>query len=419
VDSLSAQHLDHSSAFLNQVALWSNFRFTVQEDGTSAGSKHLPDSHRIPLRQNLEFLANTRAPRPAREMRGFMDDRPFAFTAVGSKKLQIANTPAEITVLHCTAACPQLDGAPNVVTVEIGAHEVIESVAFMLERELRTGLESSQGCRADSELVDVVPYRLLEALGRVLAPKLSERQVLLCGLASLQSSDPTGQLSVLLEAANGMAERGEDVEAQLRKVVAAFIANLSTWLESELAHIDQALPLDEPFARSIKHTVKLIRSNFEARKRDAFFELQISSDIVKDIANMDVSVKAHGGCCVIQQRRGDPDQVGRDLMYDFNLGPPNPMLDLGLRMMHAGFRYIALHATETGVLPTDEIPLGKSKQCPFYGICDDPLRLRDASVCASQPWTSLVRKEKGEACWYSFAIRALRPVDLPADFLSR
>lgn len=410
------------SAFLNQVALWSVFRFTLRQDGTSVGSKRLPPSHWVPMRQNLEFLSKTRAPRPVSAMLG-PDDRPFSITSVTEEKLRVADTAAEITVLRCNGEVPQLEGDANKVTVEIGAHEVLESIAFLLESELLTQLERRQSSAKESTQAlarapaNIVPYRLLEALGRFLAPQLGTREVLLCGIASLQSSDPVGQLANTFAVTNQMASQGKDVVGELRKEAAHHLALHASWLQSELSGIDKALPLDEPFARSVKHTVSLIRSNFDKRRQDPFFELQIIDDVVKAFGDMDAVMKAHGGCCIIQQRPGDDDQVGRDLMYDVMLGPPDASLEHGLRMMHAGFRYIALHATADSALPTGEIPLGKSKRCPFYSICDDPLRQSSPDVCASQPWASFVLKKDGESCWYSEAVRVLRPTDLSAEFL--
>lgn len=74
----------------------------------------------------------------------------------------------------------------------------------------------------------------------------------------------------------------------------------------------------------------------------------------------------------IQQRSGDPNDTGRDLIYDFKLTPiQDEDLSFGRSMMRAAFHFINIHLRKDTILSTNAI---QSVKCPFYTVCSQDFR---------------------------------------------
>jgi len=390
------------SAFGNQVGLWSEFRNTIDSSGLSAGSSVLSTERLEVVQQLVAFMAASRF-RQQDAIPGLVDVQQLQIEEVQAVETPLVGAEVALTVLVCQSKILQKSGAHERVTVRIGVVEILESLAVILEGELIHKLGGSV------PPASVIPYELLVALGRSRAPSLTPRELALCGLASLQLSDPPGKLLEILDLAEGASSTGKNPRYALVPWTNETLKEHEKWVEKTLSQIEGVFPVDEPFARAIQATVKTFRNDFAARRKDPFFELDIISELAKDVQRMNDIIRSFGGCCIVQERTGDPNGVARDLMSDFAQGPHDESLEFGLRKMHASFRFVSLHTTPTGFRSTNEIAVREATKCPFYRVCLYPLREVAPAVCASEPWTSASMQDDGMPCWYATAVRDMRP----------
>jgi len=394
------------SAFGNQVALWSEFRSTIDSSGLSAGDKMVPPKRLQVIEQRVAFMTASRL-RQQQAIPGLRDVRQLQIKHVQPLETPLLNTELALTVLVCKSEILQNSGAPEPVEVRIGVVEILGSVAVMLEGELVRRLGGIE------QPAMVVPYGLLGALGSHLAPSLTPQKLIFCALASLQSSDPPSALVEIFELAETATAAGRDPLAVLLRWANSTLKAQEDWIETTLSDIEKAFPVDEPLARAIKATVNTFRDDFAARRNNPFFEFGIIHKLATDVQQMDDVVRGFGGCCIIQERSGEPNEVARDLMYDFALGPQDDVLEFGWRKMHASFRFVSLHTTSTGFRSTSQITLREATKCPFYSACRYPLRKVTPEVCAREPWNSASMPDGGMPCWYATAVRDMRPPSVP------
>ncbi len=390
------------SAFGNQVVLWSEFRNTIDSNGLSAGSSVLTTERLKVVQQRIAFMAASRF-RQQDAIPGLVYVQQLQIEEVRAVETPLLGAEVALTVLVCQSEILQRSGAHERVSVRIGVVEILESVAVMLEGELIRRLGGSE------QPASVIPYGLLVALGRSRAPSLTPLELALCGLASLQSSDPPGKLLEILDLAEGASFDGKDRLTALLIWTNATLKEQEEWVEKTLSLIEGVFPVDEPLARDIQATVKAFRNNFAARRKNPFFELGIVHELATDVQRMNDIIRSFGGCCILQERTGDSNCVARDLMYDLALDPHDKLLEFGWRKMHASFRFVSLHTTPTGFRSTNEIAVREATKCPFYRVCLYPLRKAAPAVCACEPWTSALLPDGGMPCWYATAVRDMRP----------
>jgi len=386
------------SAFCNLIHLWGVFRFTM-EDGVSKGSNILDNDLALNLRQKVEFMLHQR--RPGRnELPTTASISNTKFIAAETHTRKIEGTEFDQAKIECRVIL-SLGGEEKTYNVQIGSHEILESVAHTLESRLVRKLGVVP---ADAP---ITPYLLVRGLASHVAPDIQEDVLLACTLASLQDSDPPGMLLEILEHVKGVIKKGECPLTFLIKKTNFVLEKAKSWIDETLAEIDDAFPLDEPMARAVKNTTGIMRKNFEGRLKNPFFEIDLVDKIAADPSHLDSMIKTYGACAIIQQRYGDSNVLDRDYMYDFQLTEQwDEWLSFGYRQMHAAFRFVALHISVEGVAPTGDLELGKNNKCPFYSACSYPLRKNTPDVCATRPWLSS-KTNVNEICWYGNAIRTL------------
>lgn len=395
------------SAFANVVHLWSVFRRTIGPDGLSKGSASLSDELALNAEQKIRFMTAIRTPR----MNGLSPSTQMGaieFRSVTKRSQQIAGTEFETSIICCEIQVRGADGRTAAHVIEAGTHEILESVAFMLEERLTRKLGSI------AKLPSVDPYLLVRGIATHVVPGISDIDIILSALAALQNTDPPSVLLEILLGVRASAETGGNPSLFLCERLIDVLTGCEEWVESTLQEVERQFPVDEPMARAVKSTVRTIRQNFAHRRVSPFLEIEIVNRIGGNPATLDEVIKTYGECAVIQQRPGFLDDVERDLMYDFIVDPNyDDELSFGRRMMHAAFRFIALHCAQAKILPTAELRLGERNKCPFFTSCSYPLRKANPEICAIQPWLASERCSE-ELCWYGRAVRTLAPRPLPA-----
>lgn len=390
------------SAFANFVHLWTDFRSTIGTDGLSHGSVCLREDAQLRIRQKLKFMAAIRGARRNNLPPGIQLNQVRALSVTFRDDALPGLTIATRTII-CTLSIFNASGDEFCCNVEIGAHEIIESIVYMLEARLTKKL------RAIPAEPVLAPYFLLRILASHLAPDLDDECVLICGLASLQDSDPVSTLVDILEFAHRERSQGSDILSLVAERQAKVIANAQKWIDEQLREIDSTFPVDEPMARAVRNTTQTIRANFELRRASPFFELLLIDRIAASPNSLNEILREHGACAIMQQRLGAEDDVQRDLIYEFVLQPePDEDLHHGRRILHAAFRFISLHSTDEGISATSQIGSLRPTKCPFYTVCDLEMRQGSPEICAKAPWLT-ASSEMPYLCWYGQAIKKIGP----------
>ncbi|MFL9856814.1 hypothetical protein PQR72_13950, partial [Paraburkholderia madseniana] len=292
--------------------------------------------------------------------------------------------------------------------VEIGAHEIVESVAYMLEERL------TRKFGVTPRPLGFAPYFLLRILARHVAPTLSDECIVACGLAALQDSDPPSTLLDVLRSAERVKSNGNEPLQFIANTQSRLLHDAREWIDERLEEIETRFPNDEPMARAVKKTLATVRWNFEFRRHSPLVEFSIIDLIASDCDTLTQILAVFGGCAVLQERPGYDDDVERDVLYEFVLdADDNQELYEGRRIMHAAFRFVALHAGRSGrLLATSEIAETLGNMCPYFTTCTLDARKENPNVCAEKPWQSV---SKDTRCWYEHAVHIIASPEIAAQ----
>lgn len=395
------------SAFANLVHLWSVFRRTIGPDGFSMGSSSLPEDIRMHFRQKNRFIQTTRGRQP-NDIPGKFSDELVTVTELSVKSQALPGLDIETRVIVCALSIRNAQGDSYLASVQIGAHEIVESVAYMLEARFTV--------RAGEKPVEVsfAPYRLLKMLAHHVAPHLTEELVIACGIASLQNSDPPSSLLQELAFAEAESLKGSDVIAVLEERQRQELDEASAWIAEQLKMIEDIFPVEEAMACAIRKTVSTMRSNFEARKLHPFFELVLIENI-RTKGDLKPILSAFGACSILQQRPGSEDDSQRDLRYEFVLDDVrDSSLDLGRCLMHVAFDFVRQHSRNGEIVPTLELKKSRMYRCPFYTVCGEDTRKTSHQVCAEEPWMT-AHRATADLCWYGRAVRLISPPEIAEE----
>lgn len=396
------------SAFANLVHLWTLFRSSIGSDGLSRGSSALGELDNVYLKQKIAFSEAARASR-----RNFLASS-VVLSAVEVTKVDFVDLPLpELTlttrIISCGLQIRNAGGDYYSAQIQIGPHEIVESVAYMLEERL------TRKFGAEPRKIEFSPYFLLKALASYVSPNLSDDCVIACGLASLQASNPpTDLLDILKRAESEKLSKGNVLDF-LISTQSKILRDAKEWIDERLAEINGVFCADEPMARAVRKTVETLRRNFEARRTDPFFELSLVDRIASNYLDLTAILQEFGACGLLQQRPGYEDDVERDLIYEFVLdSDDNSELNEGRRIMHAAFRFVGLHSGDDGSLQaTSQIAETRKNMCPFYNVCPLDARKIHPENCAEKPWV-WAAPSTANLCWYAQGVRKASPPNIAA-----
>lgn len=391
-------------AFVSLAELWSAFRHTTNDSGISAGkiSHASPELFQVDTLINLLATARKKPATPLPQGVAPGDIRVVSFVEHVLDKTHGA------AYLNISLQLMNAHGDCTTVATELGPGEILESVAFLLERRFLERLAPEQ----KTEPVSVVPYHLLTILAQYIAPSLTDEEVLLCGLASLQSNFPSSDLVLILNECEAINAGKKERKAYLISRVVEQMSACESKVVALLNRIDEMFQNPEPMGWAVKETVAFMRRNFEVRKQRPFFEVELIEQMrsageagFHDLMNN--LMVTHGICAVRQELPGHQEEVGRDLLFDFAVIGQDAELNVGRRLMQASFDFVFRHLTPDGrgFRATNEARMGA---CPFYTSCADSPRTVRPEDCRQHPWRSIESSPK-EVCWYAQGILKLRP----------
>lgn len=393
------------ASFASLVEIWNAFRWTTDERGMSSGKIDYESPELFRVR---ELMIHLEAARKNGEIWLPKGTRPEDVEIVGHSGRRTEVEGGASTHLLSMFYSNRL-GDKNHLEVVLGPGEILESVAYLLEKIFLDRLAEDR-----PDPAEVVPYHLLSVFARYVSPSLSEEDVLLCGLACLQCTDPVELLTQLLVACE-QRDKADGARSELIELAAIRQVRLASdtvpqWLD----RMEGMFPKDESMGLAVKEAVGYMRGNFEARKSRPFFELdfieEIRSEGVEGFDDlMNRLMKAHGICSGKQEGLGFPDDVRKDTLFDFAIAGQDQDLLEARRVMQASFDFVMRHFSIDGeFVPTSS---AKKKACPFYTSCDLPTRIDRQEDCRTQPWMA-VESSPDAACWYAQGVLQLRPGEI-------
>jgi hypothetical protein len=289
----------------------------------------------------------------------------------------------------------------------IGPTEILESVAYLLESRLLT-----HGFGAKQSTPPVFPYQALTLLAKCLAPNLSERDVLLCGLASLQSTFPIDAVFHLLTTCHQLVDSGQQVDAWLEQTTIKNLKENKAAIRAGLDEMHAMFPVDDGISRAVRATVSFMRGNLAARFAKPFFELDFIETIRATGPSgfdrvMDELMVKHGVCTCRQEGTGSPETIGRDALFNFAVVSDDEKLNESRLVMLASFDHLIGHAKGDGTFrPTEEV----KRSCPFYTSCLESTRRDHSDDCNERPWRAVITRPDN-LCTYAQGVRHLGASD--------
>lgn len=360
------------TAYSYTILLWSNVRTYIHDTLPETNIEHLADIHK-----QLMHRLNARTPK----INNIPQDTPSSSIKLLSYSLRswfIDNDDRyKCTEIICSAEISNIQESTS--TILIGSHEIVESVAFLLEE--RYLIKNKELTSASA-----IPYHLVNKLASLIAPGLTKEVVLKCALLSLQHLDPPEWLPDLLKTAQKVHDQDSDPDPIITKIAMDHLKLNEAAIANNIDFLDGLFSSDEPAARAVKYATGKMRVNLNQRLVDPFFEISLIDNIASEgTAAIFMSLERHGTGFLIQERSGDAEKILKDLMYDISLvDQVDAELSFGRRVALASFLYTF------SFLKTNSKNIEHPEKliCPFYTCCNNKLRIESAITCKARPWIS-------------------------------
>ena len=394
-------------SFLYAQKLLALFGDTLQtrQDGNSEGSAPLPAAHADEISSILELWFDMDGdPGPSEDWEADFE-LSFSVTQVNEVDATVelggAGAPNPRVELDVTAKWP--DGKSEHSSMILGALAIEESVAFMIEEQVRQGLTD-----APASPVPDFPYRVVE---RLLDKELGAYTIFeaaCLGTLALLQVHPGPALVQIARRVKQLSDRGLDEYARLNQIAQELRPQLDVANQlildhdlPEIANMHRGRGLSED---AIGYFQRMTRRAFLLRRTSPLLDVQ-SILPVASAGRLMLLQQAFPPCDLLQERGGDPNAPGRDLLFSFDDTPGDGRgcrpTDY-MRAFQAQQHFVFAHLDEKNECfeASDDV----EDTCPFYTACDLALRRQNSTVCEKTPWRSWERGKPG--CWYAVAVAA-------------
>ena len=386
------------SAFSSLIGLWNAFRFTTDKLGFGHGEFNGTSTEILKTQTYTKILSTTR--------------RPTGSPSTGSTLVE------RFRIVACSPT-GDVDGVPDQLDLIVeesneagdnvryqkmfGPTEILESVAYLLESRL---LVDAFG--QDQSLAPAFPYHALTLLARNVAPSLSEREILLCGLTSLQSTFPVDAVFQLLNVCDRLKGSGEDVNTVLERFSIQNLQEHAAKVRAGLDEISAMFPSDTGIAQAVKSTASYMRANLDVRLTKPFFELELIEDIRMAGPGgfhklMDRFLEKYGICSCRQEQDGLATDIGRDILFNFAIVSKDDKLNESRLILLASFDHLIGHLMRDGTFQHTE---AVKRRCPFYTSCIESTRQDHPDDCGNRPWRAVITRPD-DLCTYAAGVRDL------------
>ncbi len=392
------------SAYSSFIGLWNAFRYTTDELGLGQGRFITSSAEELKTQSHLDVIRSTRRP----------EDEPLLGNPSVDMCRIVSCMPAgnfNGKPDHLDVSVEVINNLGDVVTYPkvIGPTEIIESVAYLLESHFLV-----RGFNHPPSSTRVFPYHTLTLLARHIAPELDDNIVLMCGLASLQSTFPTDAVIQFLNVCHGFRKNGEDAIEWLTAETVKQLRDNEPALRAGLKQIHDMFPVPGGVERAVKETVAFMEKNLDLRLDNPFFELDFVDQIREAGPDnfdqlMNRLMQTHGICSCRQERAGFDDEIERDDLFNFAVAASDDRLTDARLAMLASVDFLIRHLLADGsFMATADL---QNRKCPFFSSCRESTRRDHATDCATQPWKS-VHTSPPTPCSYAQGVLHFQPGEL-------
>ncbi len=392
------------SAYSSFIGLWNAFRHTTGELGLSQGRFITSSAEELKTRACLDVIRSTRR----------RVDKPLLGEPSVDMCHIVSYRPAENfngIPDHLNVSVEVTNKLGDVVTYPkmIGPTEIIESVAYLLESHFLI-----RGFNHPPSPAPVFPYHTLTLLAQHIAPELDDRTVLMCGLASLQSTFPTDAVIQFLKVCQELKKKEEDAVAWLTVETVQQLSRNEPALRAGLKEIHNMFPAPGGVERAVKETIAFMEKNLDLRLDNPFFELDLVDQICEAGPGnfdqlMNRLMQTHGICSCRQERAGSDDEIERDDLFNFAVAASDDRLTDARLAMLASVDFLIRHLQDDGSFrATADL---QNRKCPFFSSCRESTRRDHATDCATQPWKS-VHTRPANPCSYAQGVLHFQPGEL-------
>lgn len=144
----------------------------------------------------------------------------------------------------------------------------------------------------------------------------------------------------------------------------------------------------------------LLRKRLESPFFDLYAFTLDKSLLFRELTNITENILP---CDTIQEEQGNVDDLCKDFLVSF--GNQSIWNNTGfkptdfLRTLQCQLNFIQAHLRTTGF----ESSATATDKCPFYTVCDLPIRKSNNLICKEKPWQTY-NLLKGNSCWYGTAV---------------
>lgn len=302
------------------------------------------------------------------------------------------------------------DQPEHTQTIEIGALEIFENLAYLLEKKLFEDLQplDKSDFRFDSfSEPSIVPYRMIELLLKYFELNLSNDDCIRTMITLLIAVDSLAHLKILIDEIKTYQSNGKSAETCLIEFTKNNLeqSNLIETLNSSEKWIEHYFPVDDTIGLSVKSVFKIIKTNLEIRYSNPFVEFEILNQL-KDTwlhhQKYITVLNKYSSCAIMVPLATNKiiDQtVGSELII---LGEAGHLENW--QQFHAALHFILRHLKQDGgLMDTSEIP---DTCCPFYEICPVKSKVDNNDICRNRPWENyFANNPTSDMCWYGAGVR--------------
>jgi len=395
-----------SLMFTRDLLSYFSHSLLTRANGTSTGSQEL-NADQITQVSNLVHLRNVFEGQPAPNS-ALRRDNNLHFTVRDIREyedhwqLRGRSVPNPITTLDVRAEWP--DGTIRNYEMALGAISIEESVAFLVGEQFREEL----GLR-ELEMIPAFPYRVAERVYEYIVDRTPASTYFPAALATLAllTNRPGPYFIQLVRLFRGALDRNLDERQSLGVVTQmhrdAMRPTIETIINHEIPDLEGIHENRGMLEGAINHLSQTFRRALDRRSDDPLFDLQVAFPSAHHDGWQQL-VRDYPPCDLLQEYRGDDQQLLRDQLYRF---PTASAYNSGnidnnnLRSFQAQDNYLESHIS----LVNGRFISSDSTQarCPFFTACELPLRSNNRQICQERPWLAYQHSGNG-GCWYYNAV---------------
>lgn len=390
--------------FYNYIGLWKIFRFTYNDYG-EAGVVEICEDYKIQLNELLTFIGNNRKANQDNYKLISSHIKDIKIKSYVMKIDQAGIFP--IANINCNI---EVTNAESFYTL-LGTHEILENLAFLLEKKLTLELFTLDALMSDESAI--IPYRIIELFIEHKLPNLSLDDKIACMIASLQAPSPPIALEAILNLLVESKNNGGCKNLKEIDIVEYWskenVKGNKDFIENVKKNIEESFPKNEAIGNSLKNILPTFLDNINFRADNNLLEFEIINNCRNDIKNFDLVIKKYKGCTIIKQNAGDEDKLNRDIMYLLKYSAYSE----DWYTFYSAIKFIMAHYNGKGFNKTSNIEPNRKHKCPFYTVCTLELRKAKPEICAQSPWKSekIQSSENQGLCWYAAGVRQTKFVD--------